>query len=141
MYSSYFRNFEKLILLIVLLCSFSTIAQNQYTISGYVTDKSSGESIVGTNIYSKDLNVGVSSNTYGFYSLTLPEGTHNISFSFIGYKRIDKEFILNKDQIYNAEFELSSKKSPSISFTPSILISFFLSIPKIFPFVTFFFIT
>lgn len=106
--------FNILILLSILTSSY---AQQKYTISGYVTDKSSGESIVGTNIYSKDLNVGVSSNTYGFYSLTLPEGTHNISFSFIGYKRIDKEFILNKDQIYNAEFELSSKKIREVTVT------------------------
>ena len=35
-------------------------------------DINNGESIVGVNIYCKELNLGVTSNTYGFYSLTLP---------------------------------------------------------------------
>ena len=72
----------------------SSYAQNTHTISGYITDKNNGESIVGVNIYSKALNLGVTSNTYGFYSLTLPEGKYDISYSFIGYQTEIKNFQL-----------------------------------------------
>ena len=86
----------------------SSYAQNRHTISGYITDKNNGESIVGVNIYSKALNLGVTSNTYGFYSLTLPAGAHEISFTFIGYQSQVKSFNLNSAINHDVEFELSS---------------------------------
>ena len=58
--------------IIFLLFVTNILAQNKHTISGYITDENNGESIVGANIFCKELNLGVSSNTYGFYSLTLP---------------------------------------------------------------------
>jgi hypothetical protein len=96
-----------LTLVFILLISI-VFAKEKYTLSGYITDVNSGESIVGANIYSKDLGVGVISNTYGFYSLTLPEGSYNISYSFIGYKNITKGFQLNTSIKHDVEFELSS---------------------------------
>jgi hypothetical protein len=82
--------------------------KNKHTISGYITDVNNGESIVGVNIYCKELNLGVTSNTYGFYSLTLPAGTYDISYSFIGYKTENKIFKLNSSVKYDVEFQLSS---------------------------------
>jgi len=87
---------------------FCVFAQSNYTISGYITDASNGESIVGANVYSKELNLGVISNTYGFYSLTIPEGEHEVSFSFIGYESQLKKFSLSSNITYNVEFGLSS---------------------------------
>ena len=97
-----------LIISIFLLVFTSVFGQNKHTISGYITDVNNGESIVGVNIYSKTLNLGVTSNTYGFYSLTLPAGTYDISYSFIGYKTENKNFQLNSSVRYDVEFELSS---------------------------------
>ena len=94
-------------ILCFILFALSVLAQEKYTISGYITDINNGESIVGANIYCKELNLGVTSNTYGFYSLTLPSGTYNISYTFIGYKSENKSFIFS-------------------SFILLILISFFL---------------
>jgi hypothetical protein len=86
----------------------NVFAQDKYTISGYISDNNNGESIVGANIYCKELKLGVTSNTYGFYSLTLPEGSYDISFTFIGYQAEDKNFQLNKSIVYDIEFKLSS---------------------------------
>tara|TARA_B100001057_G_scaffold228064_1_gene228339 strand:- start:9157 stop:11559 length:2403 start_codon:yes stop_codon:yes gene_type:complete len=85
----------------------SALAQ-KYTISGYASDFETGESVIGANIFSNDYRAGVSSNKYGFYSITLDEGVHLISFKFIGYETITKEFNLNKDIEFNAEFKLSN---------------------------------
>ena len=92
----------------LLLISFIINAQEKYTISGYVSDKSSGESIVGANIYCEALSIGVTSNTYGFYSLTLPADNYEISFSFIGYKAQKKSILLSLSKRLDVEFEPSS---------------------------------
>ena len=85
-----------------------SLQNSSFTISGYITDLNSGESIVGANIYCQDLNLGVTSNTYGFYSLTLPEGTYNILYSFIGYKTENRNIQLNSSLNNDIEFSLSS---------------------------------
>ena len=92
----------------LLLISLITNGQEKYTISGYVSDKSSGESIVGANIYCEALAIGVTSNTYGFYSLTLPADNYEISFTFIGYKAQKKSILLSLSKSLDIEFEPSS---------------------------------
>lgn len=57
-----------------------------YTISGTVRDGLSKESLLGATIWCEDEGVGTSSNAFGFFSLTLPEGQHDLWFSFIGYQ-------------------------------------------------------
>lgn len=70
--------------LIVILQQFSIA---QITVSGYVTDIASGETLIGANIVLvSDENVGVSTNTYGFYSISLEEGTHELKCSYLGYE-------------------------------------------------------
>lgn len=62
-------------------------AQQKFTISGTIKDEASGETMPGVNILTKELpDVATSSNTYGFYSLTLPEGEYHLIFSTIGYE-------------------------------------------------------
>lgn len=60
-------------------------AQN-YTVSGYLKDASSGEALIGANIYDSASLKGTTSNVYGFYSLSLTPGTHTIVYSYVGYK-------------------------------------------------------
>lgn len=73
------------------------------TISGYLTDKLSGELLVGANVYLFDKSKGTQSNEYGFYSLTLPKGTKRIYYSYLGYKQEVEEFYLEEDTIINNE--------------------------------------
>ncbi len=63
-------------------------AQNpkKYTLSGYVKDKENGETLIGANIYQADTKTGATTNIYGFYSITLPEGKYKITYSYIGYQ-------------------------------------------------------
>ena len=80
----------------------------KYTISGYIYDKNNGETIIGANIYSSLTGKGVNSNNYGFYSLTLAEGTYEINYTFLGYKNEKKQIILNKNIDLNIYLESSS---------------------------------
>lgn len=55
------------------------------TLSGYVRENGSGEALVGAAVYSPLLGKGTYTNAYGFFSLTLPQGTHEIAFQLVGY--------------------------------------------------------
>ena len=60
--------------------------QQNFTISGVVTDSTTGEFLIGSLITAKEITRGNATNVYGFYSLTLPEGEHTIEYSLIGYQ-------------------------------------------------------
>jgi hypothetical protein len=57
------------------------------TISGYIQDASSKESLIGATLFSTNTQKGTTSNVYGFYSLTLPKSdTIGLIISYIGYQ-------------------------------------------------------
>ncbi|GAA4847924.1 TonB-dependent receptor [Algivirga pacifica] len=82
----------------LLLVGTQSYAQNNYTISGYVKEKGSGELLPGVTIYDANLQLGTTTNTYGFYSLTLPAGSRQLVYTFVGYERVVKTIDL-KDNI------------------------------------------
>lgn len=84
-------------LLMVVLWTSNSYSQSKYTISGYVKDSESSEAIIGARIYCKSIEIGTVSNIYGFFSLTLPEGSHSVLFSYIGYEPQKKEIKLNEN--------------------------------------------
>jgi hypothetical protein len=92
-----------LTLCLLLLTAISISAQNKYTLSGYVKDKKNGEEIIGATIAVKSLGKGTVTNSYGFYSLTLPEGSYTVTYSFVGYKATEQSVILNKNITLNVE--------------------------------------
>src|SRR5258708_30632205 len=75
------------------------------TISGYVKDRSNGESAPGTTILIKEINKAASANQYGFYSLTVPKGKYTIAFTLLGYEtfidtiNLDKNISLNVNMV------------------------------------------
>jgi hypothetical protein len=84
----------------------ASMAQVSYTFSGTIRDKETGEILIGASVIVGDLKtVGVSSNAYGFYSLTVPEGTHIVLVQFIGYRTPVDTILFNKDMTIN--FNLS----------------------------------
>lgn len=58
-----------------------------YTISGYIEDERTGERLIGASIFDKTHNKAAFSNAYGFFSLTVPEGTIEIEVSYLGYQK------------------------------------------------------
>jgi hypothetical protein len=69
-----------------------------HTISGYVKEEVSGESMIGVYIYIPEYKTGTVTNNYGFYSLTIP-GIDSLTlvFSFVGYKPVNTSISLTKD--------------------------------------------
>ena len=78
---------KQAITLIVWIAGIFMLHGQSFTISGYVTDESSGETLIGANIVDgNNSEIGTSTNTYGFYSLTLPAGKHTIIASYLGFQ-------------------------------------------------------
>ncbi|HPE87268.1 MAG: TonB-dependent receptor [Bacteroidales bacterium] len=74
------------------------LAAQKYTISGYIEDAATSERLIAANVYDTKTYTGTSTNTYGFYSLTLPEGIYEIAFSFIGYETKRERINLTSNQ-------------------------------------------
>ena len=98
---------QKIIYVVLaLLISFSLQAQQKVTLSGYVKDKSDGETLIGATVYIKEAKTGAVTNAYGFYSISVPPGNYTVSFQFIGYQTIEKQVDLTANQ--KVDIELSS---------------------------------
>jgi hypothetical protein len=83
--------------------------QTTHTISGSITDRSSGEALVGATVQDLRSRKGTVSNTYGFYSLTLPTtDTVVISVSYVGYKPLIYKTLLQKNTSLNLSLEASA---------------------------------
>lgn len=97
-----------LILLFSILTFFVAHAQKKYTLSGTIKDASTGETLIGASIKIQKLpSAGISTNNYGFYSLTIPEGSYLVTWSYIGYEPSTQKVELQKNQVAN--ISLSSK--------------------------------
>lgn len=83
-------------------------AQANYTISGEIRDVKSGEVLIGATLYPEDNPTkGVSTNAYGFFSLTLPQGTHTMRAQFVGYENSIQYIILTQNRRINFELKES----------------------------------
>src|SRR6218665_2877027 len=92
---------QKALCLLLMLSAYALHAQKQNTLSGYVKDAASGEDLIGATIYVKEISAGTNTNTYGFYSLSLPEGVYRLTVSYLGYAAQETEVNLKGNQEMN----------------------------------------
>lgn len=72
-------------------------AQVKFSVSGYVKDAQTGEALIGATIIVKGLNTGAATNSYGYYSLSLPKGEYAIAAAYLGYQTETKPIQVVKD--------------------------------------------
>lgn len=95
------------------------IAQNA-SVNGYITDKSSGETLISANVALLENNRGTSTNTLGYFSLTnLEPGTYTIAGSYIGFKLFKKTITLSADETLRLDIELE----PNVVSTDEIVVT------------------
>ena len=97
------RNFP-LALIFLFFCSLA-FSQRNVTLSGYVSDLDSDESLIGVSVLLPELNTGTITNEYGFFSLTLPAGVYTVQIRYLGFETLTRELSLNED--VNENFELT----------------------------------
>ena len=120
----------------LLLCLFCSglvsplLAQTKHSISGYVREQGSGETLIGVSVYQPGTNNGTASNTYGFYSLTLPStDSLTLVFSYVGYKPVIRRMSLRHNIELNIalepnaslqEVEVIASRQESVTETPQM---------------------
>jgi hypothetical protein len=117
-----------LLLLIFVGMNQHAMAQTvRYTISGFVYEVGSRESLPGVNVYLPEQRAGTTTNNYGFYSITLPEGNYQVAYSSVGYNaqayeiELDKDFTLDIFLVPSIELtgvEIVGQYVPSVTETP-----------------------
>jgi hypothetical protein len=93
-------------LLIFILISISLYSQRA-TVSGYLIDQSSGERLISANVYDTETLKGTTTNSFGFYSITLPKGQKTLTYSFVGFKTIVLPINLVADTSINVGLNLN----------------------------------
>lgn len=80
-----------------------------YTISGFVRDSVSYESLINASVQDRISGKGSVSNNYGFYSLTLPPGEVTLFSSYVGYEPLSVSFILDRDTMIDLPLNMIGK--------------------------------
>lgn len=92
-------------MLFLLLNIFSVAGAQQITISGYITEKKSGERLIGATVYIPEKKAGTVTNTYGFYSITIPSDSITLVTSYIGYSPSRKQLYPKQNLTVNIDLE------------------------------------
>ncbi|MGB5497793.1 MAG: carboxypeptidase-like regulatory domain-containing protein, partial [Maribacter sp.] len=83
------------------MSTFYVSSQQRFTLSGTVAEASSNETMIGVTIAFPELKTGVTTNDYGFYSITLPEGEYNIQVSYLGFQDVIQKISLSENSKLN----------------------------------------
>ncbi len=108
----------KRFLLVLLLVNLSVLqAQEKFTISGVVSDTTTGETLLGATVYISGTSTGTVTNQYGFYSLTTTAGQKEIVFSYLGYKTVMDSVKLTSNLTINKALGESSDELDEVVIT------------------------
>lgn len=99
---------KKIVVLFVSILSLCfSFAQDKFTLSGIVSDAKNNETLIGVTVSVKNQNYFLSTNEYGFYSITLPKGDYELEITYLGYETIIQKFTLQQNSTKN--FTLTEK--------------------------------
>ena len=81
------NNLQAFGILLLFFISNISLAQKieKITLSGYVKEASSGETLIGASVFVLGKQTGTTTNEYGFYSISLPPDTYKIEYSYLGF--------------------------------------------------------
>jgi len=112
---------RKLILSMLLLCAVAAYSETpmpeRISLSGTVKDEANGEVLIGVTVYVRELKSGTNSNTYGFYSLSIPKGKYTVDFTSVGYETITRTINLSDPQQLNVELKAATKEIKEVVVT------------------------
>lgn len=99
------KEYLQLILITLLFYGSHCLGQQKYTLSGSITEGNSNETLIGVTVAFPELKTGVTTNEYGFYSITLSEGTYTVLVSYLGFKEVKELITLTKDRRIDFKLE------------------------------------
>jgi outer membrane receptor for ferrienterochelin and colicin len=103
------------LVMLLFLCTIAAHAQEAFTISGTITDKSTGETLIGVTVRVAELpKKGAITNKYGQYSLTLPQGKYTLIFRSVAHQKSEKQINLQAPLSLNIKLEQASARSGEV---------------------------
>ncbi|WP_439129162.1 TonB-dependent receptor, partial [Polaribacter sp.] len=105
---------SKKILILFFLFSMTIFSQEKITLSGTVYDNSNNETLIGVSIYFPEINIGTTTNQYGFYSITVPQGNYKIQVSYLGFSTIAETINLSEKLTKNFKLNEASESLDEI---------------------------
>ena len=97
-------------LLVILLMSPGSLwAGTTGKIAGVVSDESTGDALVGANVFLEGTAMGSSTDEDGFYFINnIPPGTFSVTVSYVGYDKMTKSNVsVMVDRTTDLEFSLN----------------------------------
>jgi len=98
----------------LIILSEATILIDNFTIGGVVADAETGETLLGASVIVKNHQKGTTTNDYGFYSITLPQGEYLFEVSYMGYATKELKVQLNDNTNIKVELQPSSRELDEI---------------------------
>lgn len=92
-------------------CFGTGFSQESATLSGYIYDESNGEALIGANVIVPSVKQTATTNSYGFFSLTLPKGSYQVVFRWGDLKNDTLLVDLDKDQAVNVNMKAANTTS------------------------------
>ena len=83
----------------------NNIKTGNATLSGYIRNFKSGESVTGASIYVANTKTGVATDQFGYYTITLPRGRHVLNVRGLGMRDTRRQIILYSDGRFNIEMQ------------------------------------
>ena len=107
---------------VILKAAPAPVRVRRFAISGHITDAETGETLIGAGVLSG--RTGAVTNEFGFYSLPLPAGRHQLQVAYIGYEQAVLELDLQRDTVLNFSLrnteELDAARTPACSPSTSV---------------------
>jgi hypothetical protein len=75
------------------------------SLAGYVRDASSGTPVIGASVYIENPMIGVATDQFGYYSITLPKGRHELQIKSVGMKSTQRQIMLYSDGKLNIDLD------------------------------------
>ncbi|MEO1434807.1 MAG: TonB-dependent receptor, partial [Bacteroidota bacterium] len=72
-------------------------SQDRFTLNGYVKDAENGETLIGAAVYIEELQTGITTNVYGFYTITVPADDYTLTVTYIGYNELQQRVKVSTD--------------------------------------------
>lgn len=103
--------------LIAFLISGTIFSQSKATLSGYLKDAETGEGLIGATVYVDEIKSGTTTNVYGYYAISLPEGTYTITFNYLGYEANKQTVELMENRVFSIEMQPDRKLLEAVEIT------------------------
>jgi hypothetical protein len=97
--------------------STSESTKQKFTLNGTISDSKNKETLIGVNLYIVEANASLTTNEYGFYSITLPEGEYTVIVTYIGYQELEEKINLSQNVKNNFLLAESSQQLEEVVIT------------------------